>query len=71
MNGAVQASTSSQSSVLNTCQALAPSPPLRPAITELGLVSLVVNQGSQSDANSTSAEPMPKYSPGVRREKSR
>ena len=71
MKGAVQASASSQSSVEKTCQALAPSPPLAPARTELGLSSLVVNQGSQSDPNSTSAQPIPKNSPGVSREKSR
>jgi hypothetical protein len=71
MNGAVHASASSQSSVENTCQALAPSPPLAPPITECGLSSLVVNQGSQSAPNSTTAHPIPKNSPGVSREKSR
>ncbi len=71
MKGAVQASASSQSSVENTCQALAPSPPLAPASTEFGLSALVVNQGSQSDPNSTTAAPIPRNSPGVSREKSR
>ena len=39
--------------MLNTCQALADSPPLAPAITEFGFVSLVENQGSQSEIRST------------------
>ena len=71
MKGARQASTNSQSSVENTAQALAPSPPLAPDSREFGFSALVVNQGSQSEPNSTTAAPIPRYSPGVRREKSR
>ena len=59
------------SSVLNTCQALALSPPLAPAIRENRLSALVVNQGSQSERNSTRPAPMPTYSPGDSREVSR
>ena len=59
------------SSVLKTCQALTLSPPLAPPRREFGLSSLVVNQGSHSEANSSSAAPIPKNSPGDRREKSR
>ena len=72
MNGAAQADTSSQSSVLNTCHAVALSPPdTPPGSFEFGLSELVVNQGSQSDASSTSAAPIPISSPGDTLEKSR
>ena len=39
--------------MLNTCQALTPSPPLAPPSREKRLSALVVNQGSQSERNST------------------
>ena len=71
MNGAVQASTSRMSRLLNTCHAFAESPPRAPAIVEFGFSSLVVNQGSQSEAKSATAAAMPRYSPGDRRERSR
>src|SRR5215208_8193769 len=69
MNGAAQADTSSQSSMPNTSQALPLSPPVAPpGNLEFGLSELVVNHGSQSDASSTSAAPMPISSPGDTRE---
>ena len=70
-NGAVAASTSRMSSVLNTCQAFTPSPPVASPRREFGLSSLVVNQGSQSAMNRTIPAAMPRYSPGDRRETSR
>ena len=71
MNGAVTAARSAQSSTVNVCQALALSPGPMPAelILELGL-SLVLNQGSHSDASSTSADAIPISSAGVNRDKS-
>jgi hypothetical protein len=73
MNGAAHAATRSQSSVLNTCHALALSLNPMPAesIAEFLFDSSVVNHGSQSDAKSTSAAPIPRNSPGDSRERSR
>ncbi len=72
MNGAAQAATSSQSRMPKTCQALALSPPVTPpGSSEFRLSELVVNQGSQSEASSTSAAPIPMSSPGETFEKSR
>ena len=71
MKGAAQASTSSTSRLPNTCQAFAESPSRAPAIVEFGFWSLVVNHGSQSETNSTTAAPMPRYSPGDSRVRSR
>ena len=72
MNGAAHAATSSQSSVPKTSQAFADSPPdAPPGSCEFGLSELVVNQGSQSEASSTSAAPIPMSSPGDTFEKSR
>jgi hypothetical protein len=72
MKGAAQAATSSQSSVLKTCQAFAESPPVAPPGSfEFGLSELVVNQGNQSDTSRTSAAPIPSSSPGDTFEKSR
>ena len=71
MNGAVQAAMSSQSSTPNTSIAVALSPPLAPASVEFGLVSLVVNQGIQSEMKSRMAAPIPMSSPGDTFEKSR
>src|SRR3954447_2900264 len=72
MNGAAQAATSSQSSLLKTVHASAelfgPTAQLvaglpEHASFEFGL-PLVVNHGSHSDASSTSAAPIPSSSPG-------
>jgi hypothetical protein len=70
-NGAMQAASSSHWRVVKTSHALAPPPPLAPAMREFGFVELVVNHGRNSDRSRTSAPPMPRYSPGVRRDVSR
>jgi hypothetical protein len=71
MNGAVEAPTKRMSSVVNTCHALTPSPPLAPPRRENRLSSLVVNHGSHSESKSTRPAAMPTSSPGVSREVSR
>src|SRR3954453_17459343 len=72
MNGAAQPAIRNQRSTGNVCHAvaLALGPMCAELILELGL-PLVVNQGRNSDASSTSADAIPTSSPGVSREKSR
>src|SRR3954469_4474563 len=79
MNGAAQAATRSQSSVVKTVQAFAESfgptaqlvkPSPEHASFEFGF-PLVVNQGSHSDASRTRAAPIPINSPGDTLDQSR
>ena len=71
MKGAVHASASSQSRVEKVCQALALSPPAIEPSRLFGFEELVVNQGRKRDRKRTSAAPIPMYSPGVSRDRSR
>src|SRR3954464_15024064 len=70
MNGAAQPATRNQRRIGKVCQAVALllAPMWAESIFELGL-SLVVNQGRNSDPNRTSADALPTNSPAVTTDK--